>query len=124
MSQKIRDERTIDIVISAAQRFELHSALVNTLGDDVANTLMEHLPPSGWSDVARRDDLDHLEARLNLRIDGLGLRHDGIDRRIDGLDRRIGSLDNRVKLILSGGLAFALAVIAIQVQIVISISNL
>lgn len=98
------------MVISAAQRFELHSTLVNTLGDHVANTLMEHLPPSGWSDVARRDDLDHLEVRLNLRI--------------DGLDRRLGALESRAKVILSGGLAFALAVIAIQVQIVISISNL
>lgn len=91
------------MVISAAQRFELHSALVNTLGDDVANTLMEHLPPSGWSDVARRDDLNGVEQRLTSRID---------------------QLESRAKIILSGGLAFALAVIAIQVQIVISISNL
>jgi hypothetical protein len=105
-----RDERTIDVTISAAQRFELHSALVTTWGDDVANTMMEHLPPSGWSDVVRRDDLDHLETRLNLRI--------------DGLERRIDQLEGRMKLLLSGGLAFGLAILAVQVQIIVSIANL
>jgi len=98
------------VTISAAQRFELHSALVTTWGDDVANTMMEHLPPSGWSDVVRRDDLDHLETRLNLRI--------------DGLERRIDQLDGRMKLLLSGGLAFGLAILAVQVQIIVSIANL
>lgn len=98
------------MTISAAQRYELHSALVTTLGDDVANTLMEHLPPSGWSDVVRLSQLDEVEKRLGLRI--------------DGLERRIDQLDGRMKLLLSGGLAFALAIIAIQVQIMISIAHL
>ena len=45
--------------ISEAQRFDMHIGLRQQLGDDVANSLMEHLPPSGWSDVARtRDDLE------------------------------------------------------------------
>jgi hypothetical protein len=34
------------------------------LGVDQADVLMEHLPPSGWGDVARRSDLDHLERIL------------------------------------------------------------
>ena len=38
----------------------MHLGLRNTLGDDVAGTLMEHLPPSGWAD-----------ARLNAIVTGL-----------------------------------------------------
>lgn len=91
------------MTISAAQRYELHSALVTTLGDDVANTLMEHLPPSGWSDVVRVSQLDEVEKRLGSRID---------------------QLDGRMKLLLSGGLAFGLAILAVQVQIIVSIANL
>ncbi len=27
--------------------------------------MMEHLPPFGWADVARRSDIDHLHARID-----------------------------------------------------------
>src|SRR4051812_10678506 len=33
---------------------------------DGADALMEHLPPSGWADVARRSDLDHLHRLIEL----------------------------------------------------------
>lgn len=51
--------------ITEAQRFEMHAGLRAHLGDDVANSLMEHLPPSGWSDVARKSDLDVVEKRID-----------------------------------------------------------
>ena len=34
------------------------------LGHDVANILMEHLPPSGWSDVARKQVFEPINYRL------------------------------------------------------------
>ena len=52
------------MAISEIQRFEMHLGLRNTLGDGVANSLMEHLPPSGWSDVARTADLNRLETEM------------------------------------------------------------
>lgn len=55
-------------MISEAQRFEMHSKLRNLMGDEVANTLMEHLPPSGWADVARKSDVDRLEVDIS-RVD-------------------------------------------------------
>ena len=38
----------------------------------MADTLMEHLPPSGWSDVARQSDIEQLRSdmefhRVNLK---------------------------------------------------------
>ena len=98
------------MAISEAQRFELHLGLQKVLGDDMANTLMEHLPPSGWSDVVRIHDLDQFK---NL-----------IDARFERVDHRMNAFDGRLKFAISGALAFALAMIAMQVQIVISIANL
>ncbi len=43
------DERT---------RHEMYSGLEEKLGTSVADALMAHLPPSGWADVARTQDLD------------------------------------------------------------------
>jgi hypothetical protein len=33
-------------VITEAQRFEMHTCLRGLMGEEVANTMMEHLPPS------------------------------------------------------------------------------
>ena len=48
-------------VITEAQRFEMHTCLRGLMGEEVANTMMEHLPPSGWSDVARQSDIEQLQ---------------------------------------------------------------
>ena len=53
------------MVITQADRFEMHSGLQQALGDNVANILMEHLPPSGWSDVARTRDIDLLREDMH-----------------------------------------------------------
>ena len=48
----------------------MYRALRNELGVSVADTLMEHLPPSGWGDVARQRDIAALRADLeSLRND-------------------------------------------------------
>jgi hypothetical protein len=41
------------------------------LGLPVADLLMEHLPASGWGDVARRSDLDHLERVLRTDMESM-----------------------------------------------------
>ena len=59
------------MAVSEAQRFEMQLALRKVKGDDVADTLMEHLPPIGWADVARKSDIDHLDKRINGVVAGL-----------------------------------------------------
>ena len=54
--------------VTEKQRFEMHSNLKVKLGDDVADTLMEYLPPVGWADIARKSDVDRLERRFNFAM--------------------------------------------------------
>jgi len=41
-----------------AKRHELHTKVRLVLGDDVGDTLMDHLPPAGWSDLVTNSRLD------------------------------------------------------------------
>ncbi len=85
------------MAISETARLDMLSGLRTHVGEAVANTLMEHLPPGGWYDVARTGDfdrietrIDKLEARLDDRIDKLEARIDKLEAR---LDDRIDQLD-------------------------------
>ena len=80
------------MTITEGERFAMHVELRKVLGDDVANTVMEHLPPAGWADVARKSDVDRIERKINF--------------------------------VITTGVAFGLAIVAIQVQIMLSIAHL
>jgi hypothetical protein len=61
------------MAISEEARHDLYQGLEKLLGRERATTLMEHLPPVGWADVATKRDLDlrleATEARLTALID-------------------------------------------------------
>jgi hypothetical protein len=57
--------------ISERARYDLYAKLEQLLGPDEATTLMEHLPPVGWADVATTRDLDALEERMELRFEAM-----------------------------------------------------
>ena len=48
------------MAVSEESRHRLYGRLEELLGREEAATLMEHLPPVGWADVATKRDLDHL----------------------------------------------------------------
>jgi hypothetical protein len=54
------------MAIDERSRHILFQKLEEVLGSEEATTLMEHLPPVGWADVATKRDLDQL-AETNAR---------------------------------------------------------
>ena len=79
--------------LSEQSRFELHRGLEEVIGSERAATLMAHLPPTGWADVATKQDLAALEGRMDLRFARIDLRFDGIDQRFDVIDQRFEAID-------------------------------
>jgi hypothetical protein len=84
---------------SEAERFTLHQTLRSLMPEAVADTLMSHLPPTGWSDIARQADLDAQSLRFD-RIDAkfveIDARFDRIDARLDRIDTRLDRIDTRL----------------------------
>ncbi|HVF74680.1 MAG TPA: hypothetical protein VM938_06490 [Acidimicrobiales bacterium] len=78
--------------LDESHRHELFDSLQAALGPGPARTLMQHLPPVGWSDVATKADLTELERRMDLRFEQVDRRFVEIDRRFEDVDRRLGYL--------------------------------
>lgn len=64
------------MAITDEARHELYTYLQETIGHERAATLMGHLPPVGWADVATKRDLDNAEQRIKteLRLEMSDLR--------------------------------------------------
>jgi hypothetical protein len=60
--------------IDERARHELYRSLEEVLGAEAATTLMEHLPPGGWVDVATGRDLRLLEERLDAKFGTIAQR--------------------------------------------------
>ena len=51
-----------------ADRLTLHQTLRGLMPENVADILMAHLPPVGWSNVATKDDINLLRVEMNQRF--------------------------------------------------------
>jgi hypothetical protein len=100
------------MTIDERSRRDLHRKLESVLGEREALTLMEHLPPVGWSDVATRRDVDTLrtdmdalgkELRAELRGEVGSLRTDvntlsaAVDALGAALRGEIASVEGRLR---------------------------
>jgi hypothetical protein len=57
-----------EMAISEHDRYELYRWFEDTAGPQIAETVMAHLPPVGWADVATKRDLDHLADRIRAEM--------------------------------------------------------
>ena len=89
--------------VTEGHRLALHEAASQHWGRDVAVTLMEMLPPSGWGDVATRQQLDALESRIDVKLESLEMRMDSrftameskFDGRFDAVGGRFDAVGGR-----------------------------
>ena len=110
------------MAITETQRTTLYRQLTDAIGQEAARTLMEQLPPSGWDQVATKDDvkaserllqrefkasekmlhgeLKETEGRLMLQIadseSRQGARIDGTNTRLDETNTRIDGTNARL----------------------------
>ena len=67
------------MALTHAQRTSMFNALAQAMGQDDAETLMQHLPPSGWDNVATKEDLQVGFAETNAAI-AAGLAQAAVER--------------------------------------------
>lgn len=133
------------MAISETARLDMLSGLRTHVGEAVANTLMEHLPPGGWYDVARTGDfdrieirldkldnrIDKLEARLDDRIDKLEVRFDKLEARIDNLEARLDDridklaqkIDTNTRWMIGISLTYGIGILAALVTFMVASPN-
>ena len=56
------------MALTHAQRTAMFTTLAEVMGQDDAETLMQHLPPGGWDNVATKEDLRAGFAETNAAI--------------------------------------------------------
>jgi hypothetical protein len=59
------------VTITDTKRFELHQYLRTHMETNMADTLMDHLPPAGWSDLARTSDVSASQLLLKNDIEAV-----------------------------------------------------
>jgi hypothetical protein len=109
------------MVLDERSRHVLYLRLEEVLGPEAATTLMEHLPPIGWADVAMKRDLDALEQRLDLRF---GAFEERVELRFGALEQRIDlrseALEHKLVAAFRGELQMALTAQGRQLAITLA----
>ena len=78
-----------------ADRLTLHQTLRGLMPENVADILMAHLPPVGWSNVATKDDINLLRTEMNQRFTLVDEKFKQVDTRFTTIDERFKQIDAR-----------------------------
>ena len=84
-----------------ADRLTLHQTLRGLMPENVADILMAHLPPVGWSNVDAKDDINLLRVEMNQRFTLVDEKFKQIDTRIDRVDSRFDRLETKIDQLAS-----------------------
>ena len=96
------------MAVDERRRQQMYRKLEEILGPEDASTLMEHLPPVGWSDVARQNDLVLVRADLARVEDRLTAL---IESKLNSQTKTLVGLMS-AQVLAVAGLAFAAARLA------------
>jgi len=107
------------MAVTEESRYQLYKQLEETLGAEHSNTLMEHLPPVGWADVATKADLAALQDHVDSEIGSLRRDLEQLELRMDlrleaalsrGLHRQFMQIIATMTAVLTVMLTLAVAV--------------
>jgi len=105
----------VSMSVDDRTRNSLYRKLESVLGTEEANTLMAHLPPTTWRDIATRADVDHLGTELRSEMQTLGteLRSEmqTLNTRVDTLGTELRSemlhgVNRQIKWLMTFGAAW------------------
>lgn len=83
--------------VDEAARHRLRDSMAKVHGEEVSDTLMEHLPMGGWTPLATKEDLFRLETGLEARLEA----------RLEAKMLKIALMVNVPSILGAVGLAFA-----------------
>ena len=120
-------QKGFTMAISETARLDMLAGLRTHVGEAVANTLMEHLPPGGWYDVARTGDIDRIETRLNRleeRFDKLDNRIDKLESRLDArIDKLTQKIETNTKWMIGISLTYGIGILGTLVTFMVASLN-
>ena len=133
-----------------ADRLTLHQTLRGLMPENVADILMAHLPPVGWSNVATKDDINLLRVEMNqrftlvdekfkqidprfttiderfrqidARFDQIDARFDRVDARIDRLETKIDQLASMKRYVITTGISLAALILGMGVPMLVAVT--
>jgi uncharacterized protein YukE len=80
------DERT---------RLQIRQHFIELMNEELADAIMESMPPVPWPEIATTRDLAALETRFDARFDQVDARLEQMDTRLDQVDARLDQVDAR-----------------------------
>lgn len=105
------------MTLSNARRTEMYLAFRDTLGANVADTLIESLPPHDWSELAHKSDIHLVRAEYDILRTELGSRLTNVENDIDKLHKSMG-------WVIGVTTTFGIATVALLVQLSFSVAGL
>jgi len=111
-----------------ADRLNLHQTLRGLMPEDVADILMAHLPPIGWSNVATKDDINLLRMEMNQRFTlvderfkQVDPRFTTIDARFDQIDARLDQLASMKRYVVTTGISLVALILGMDVSVLVAV---
>ena len=95
--------------ITNASRFAVHAELESTFSGEVAETIMEMLPPFDWSQIATKQDLVLLRTDIDQRFTAFELRLESKIHKMlgDQIKWMVGTAIALNTLMLTGAIALS-----------------
>ena len=103
------------------RRLSMYQALQHVLGPTAADTLMIHLPPSGWGDVARRSEVNQKFADVDRRFVDVDRRFTDIEMRLERIEAQLEGLASMKRYVIGTGISLAGLICAFGIPLTIAV---